>query len=153
MKGDDYCREEPIELVEFLAPYPEGVQEQALRCRETLLRLLWPVTELHFDATAAVCAGFSYTPKTRDIFVNIAVYGDHVTLVFGWGAKLDDPERRLKGQGNQVRHIRLKSEQTLHDPYIEELILQASALAAGREDPSPPSRVIKIYDGPKRRPS
>ena len=145
--------DEPVELIEFLAPYPTQVQDQALRARKFLFDLLSPVTELHFDATAAVCAGFAYTTKTQEIFVNIAVYSDHITLVFGYGATLNDPQHRLKGEGSRVRHIRLKSDEDLKDPYVLDLIRQSSEAAKGRFDPAPPSRIIKVYSGPKRRPA
>src|SRR5579862_1866766 len=105
--------ERPRELVEFLAPYPEDVRNLCLEGRMVLLEMLAPVTELFYDATTAVCAGFTYTHKPADNFVNLAVYSDHVTLVFAWGARLSDPEGRLKGSGNQVRHLRLSGVDTL----------------------------------------
>ncbi|HWD39923.1 MAG TPA: DUF1801 domain-containing protein [Fimbriimonas sp.] len=144
--------EDPAELVEFLQPYPLEVQELMLEGRRFLLDLLWPVTELFFDATQAVCSGFAYMGGVRESFVNLAAYSDHVTLVFGWGARLDDPEKRLNGSGNQVRHLRLKGMETLEDPYVVGLIRQASANAPKPDGPVEPKQIVKIYNGPKKRP-
>ncbi len=143
--------EDVAELREFLTPYPANVQELTLQGRQVLLDMLSPVHELVFDATSAVCCGFSYTEKTRDVFVNLAVYSDHVTLVFGWGVKLADPEKRLKGEGNQVRNMRLQGLETLKDPYVQSLIMEASEKAA-RDDEIIPQKIVKVYEGPKRRP-
>lgn len=143
---------EPTELIEFLAPYPPEVQDLALDGRQYLFDLLSPVTELHYDATSAVCAGFCYSDKPSDNFVNLAVYSDHVTLIFAWGARLNDPEGRLKGEGNQVRNIRLKGMETLRDPYVLGLIEQASNNATQRSETFEPKRIVKVYQGAKRRP-
>jgi hypothetical protein len=143
----------PTKLVAFLAPYPPEVRRLFLDGRSFLLRRLRPVVELHYDATTAVGAGFSYTGDLRGLFVNFAAFADHVTLVFMWGVKLKDRERRLRGEGKQVRHMRLASMETLHDPYVLDLIDQAAANAPRPEGKMKHSIVVKIYKGPKRRPA
>lgn len=143
---------DPTELVEFLAPYPPEVQALTLEARLRLHELVGPASDLFFDATSAVCSGFSYTGHPRDNFVNLAVYANHVTLIFPWGVRLDDPEKRLKGEGNQVRNIRLAGIETLHDPYVVGLVHQAAERAPRPEGPIDPVKYVKIYEGPKRRP-
>ena len=141
-----------MELVEFLQPYPPEVQRLTLEARKILLEMLSPVVELVYDATNAVCDGFAYTEKMRDSFVNLAVYSDHVTLVFQWGVRLEDPEKRLKGGGNQVRHLRLEGAETLRDPYVVGLIEQAANNAPRPSTEVEPKTLVKVYAGPKRRP-
>lgn len=143
---------EPTELVEFLAPYPPEVQSLTLAARLRLHELIGPASDLFFDATAAVCAGFSYTGRARDNIVNLAVYAQHVTLIFPNGANLEDPANRLKGEGGRVRNIRLAGIETLHDAYVVNLILEASRQAARPEEPMKPVKFVKVYNGPKRRP-
>lgn len=143
---------EPDELKTFLLPYPREVQELALKARLRLHELAGPASDLFFDATAAVCSGLSYTGKARDNFVNLAVYANHVTLIFPHGASLIDPEGRLRGEGSRVRNIRLASIETLKDPYVVGLIEQASAAAARPATSMEPIKVVSIYKGPKRRP-
>lgn len=144
---------EPDELIEFLAPYPKEVQEFTLAARLRLHELVGPASDLFFDATTAVCSGFSYTGLPRDNFVNLAVYAKHVTLIFPFGVQLEDPEQRLKGEGNQVRNIRLAGLETLNDVYVVRLIKQAAAMAVKAQLPVEPVKYVKIYNGPKRRPS
>ncbi len=140
------------QLVEFLAPYPEHVRALTLAAREELHTLVGPASDLFFDATQAVCSGFSYTGHPRDNFVNLAVYSDHVTLIFPFGAFLDDPDKRMKGEGKQVRNIRLAGLETLRDPYVVGLIRQCQDRAVRPDAPIEPVQYVKVYEGPKRRP-
>ena len=142
----------PSELVEFLAPYPESVREVMLEGRAALRSVIGAASELVYDATTAVCDGFSYTADVKGGFVNLAAYSDHATLVFGYGALLSDPEARLKGGGKQVRHMRLASAADILDPYVVGLIHEAEANAPKPSEPIEPRLVVKIYQGPKRRP-
>ena len=143
---------EPADLVEFLAPYPDHVQQLTLDGRTVLLEMLYPVSEIFYDAMSAVCSGFTYTGIVRDSFVNLAVYADHVTLIFSYGVQLHDPESRLKGGGTRVRHIRLTGLQTLKDPYVVQLVKQAAEQAVRPLEPIEPRTVVKVMSGPKRRP-
>ena len=144
--------DDPAVLVNFLAPYPPAVQELTLLARRELHAMLGPVSDLLFDATQAVCSGFSYTGEPRDNFVNLAVYSDHVTLIFPWGVHLIDPEGRLRGEGKQVRNMRLKGIETLRDPYVIDLIRQCQDRAVRPTQPIEPVQYVKVCDGPKRRP-
>jgi hypothetical protein len=143
----------PAELKGYLAPYPKDVQRAMTEGRVALAALVGPASELIYDATSAVCDGFSYTGGVRGIFVNLAAFKDHVTLVFGYGANLDDPDSRLSGGGKQVRHVRLRSAADLADPAIVALVRQSAEQAPRPEAAIEPSVVTKAYAGPKRRPS
>lgn len=143
----------PDALIEFLAPYPPHVRDAMLEGREILIELLDNPSELVFDATSAVCDGFAYTADVKGCFVNLAAYSNHATLVFGHGAALDDPLERLKGEGKQVRHLRMKGAEDLRDPYVRDLILQAERNAPRPDLPKPATLVVKVYAGPKRRPA
>jgi hypothetical protein len=139
------------ELEGFLTAYHPDVQKMALESRVRLANIVGPAHEFVFDATSAVCVAFGFTTKWQKAFVNIAVYPKHVTLVFPWGVELNDPEKRLKGEGKQVRNIRLVPPEILDDPYIVELINQAATRAARPEVVEEFKKYIKVYDGPKRR--
>lgn len=142
----------PDDLIRFLAPYPPEVRELALEARLALLDLLFPINEVIYDATTAVCAGVLYTDHPRDCFVNLAVYAKHVTLIFSWGVALDDPEGRLRGEGTRVRHVRLDGMETMRDPYIVGLIRQAALAAPKPEHLGEPHVIVKVMKGLKRRP-
>lgn len=144
---------DPAPLVEFLAPYPPEVQALTLAARLFLVERYGPVVEVFWDATQAVCSALTYTGKDRDTFVNLAVYSNHVTLIFPWGVDLDDPECRLKGGGTRVRNVRLvEGMATLQDPCVLGLIDQACARAPRPAEPPEPSAIVKVMNGPKRRP-
>lgn len=144
---------EPTELIEFLTPYPANVQQLALDARLRLHELVGPASDLFFDATSAVCSGFSYTGLPKDNFINLAVYSAHVTLIFPFGARLDDPQKMLKGDGSRVRNIRLKGLETLSDPYVVGLVRQCVDSAVKPDLPIEPLKYVKVYQGPKRRPA
>jgi hypothetical protein len=143
----------PAELNAYLAPYPKDVQRAMIEGRVALAALVGPASELIYDATNAVCDGFSYTGGVRGIFVNLAAFGDHVTLVFGHGAHLDDPDGRLSGGGTQVRHVRLRGAADLADPAIVALVRQSAERAPRPGAAMEPRVITKTYAGPKRRPS
>lgn len=140
-------------LLEFISPYAEPVQRIMLESRLKLWDMLAPVNEIFWDATQTVCSGFTYTEKTSDCFVNLAIYANHVTLIFLWGVKLNDPEGRLRGEGSRVRNYRLVDASTLDDPYIVDLIQQASDTAKRPAKPMEPITIVKVMNGPKKRPT
>ncbi len=144
---------EPTELIEFLELYPGPVVDLALQARLVLLEMLWPVSEIYYDANSAVCSGFTYTGRVSDNFMNLAVYADHVTLIFPQGVHLNDPQGVLKGGGNQVRHIRLAGIETLRQAAVIDLLNQAAIQAPGSRGETEPIVVVKVMKGRKRRPA
>ncbi len=143
----------PPSLVEFLAPYPDAVQEVAYAARAILYDRFAPISEIFYDATQAVCLGFTYTDHERNNFINLAVYANHVSLIFPYGAQLDDPEGRLKGTGTRVHHTRLIGVEDLEDRYLTGLIEQARRRAVTPNEPLPETIIVKSMRGPKRRPT
>ena len=144
--------DEVSQLHQFLSPYPPEVQDLALRSRDLLRERLWPVSEIFWDATQAVCLGFTFTHSTADNFFNLAVYAKHVTLIFPTGATLADPEGRLRGEGTRVRNMRLTSIEMFDDPYVWSLIGESAE--RGKRPPTPvePIIIVKVMNGPKKRP-
>ena len=57
------------DLETFLIPYPEHVRSLMIEGRALLLSRLQPIIEMHYDATSAVCAGFSTTGDLKGLFV------------------------------------------------------------------------------------
>lgn len=143
---------EPPEYAEFLAPYPEEIRALARAMRRRLLEILPPCIETVWDATQTVVVGFGFGEKTKDAFLSIPAYPKHVSLSFLYGARLMDPEGRLNGAGNQVRHLRVPGLALLEDPYILGLIAQAAATAPHAGEPLEPRTLVRSMTGPKRRP-
>ncbi|MBC8063554.1 MAG: DUF1801 domain-containing protein [Chlorobia bacterium] len=143
---------EPPEYAEFLAPYPSEVQRLAQDLRKRLLELLPPCIETVWDATNAVGVAFGFTERNADHFIHLPVYTKYVNLGFSHGAQFADPENRLKGTGSRIRHLRLTSLENLEDPYVQDLIRQAHEGAVRSKEPVEPRSIIRVMDGPKRRP-
>lgn len=143
---------EPPELLEFLVPYPLATQELARALRRRMLEFLPPCIETLWDATNAVGVAFGFTEHNRDHFIHLPVYTKYVNLGFSWGASLKDPEQRLIGTGARVRHIKLTAASDLEDPYLQDLILQAWMTAPNAGVSVTPKTLVRVMDGPKRRP-
>lgn len=143
---------EPPEFVEFLAPYPVATQELARGLRARMLELLPPCIETVWDATNAVGVAFGFTERNADHFIHLPAYTKYVNLGFSFGTSLDDPEGRLKGTGSRIRHLRMERVEDLDDPYVLRLIQQAIETAPRPKGEVEPRTIIRVMDGPKRRP-
>ena len=108
--------------------------------------------EMVYDNYGALVIGFGATERPGEAVFSIAVYADHVTLVFIWGVGLFDPGKLLRGGGNQVRHIRLASPEMLDDPAVQALMTEAIARSARPFDDTQPGRMVIRAIAPKQRP-
>ena len=151
----------PADLIKFLRPYDPQVQELALKLRALVLEEMAPCYENIYDAYSAVAIGYGTSDKLRDGIFHIAVYSKHVNLGFNKGATLPDPKRILQGNGNQIRHITIKSVEDIKRPGLRAYIRRArkKALADARKlgEPLPkqPDGVVstvKAIYARKRRP-
>lgn len=143
---------EPVALVEFLGPYPPATQELARALRGRIVALLPPCVETVWDATNAVGVAYGFTERNREHFLHLPVYTKYVNLGFSHGTSLDDPEGRLAGSGARIRHVKLESAEDLDDPYLHDLVRQAWETAVRPEGPVEPRTIVRVMEGPKRRP-
>jgi hypothetical protein len=151
MVHDPFMLPEPDWYLEILQPYPPEVVALARSARLRLLACLPPCVEVIWDATNAVTSGYGRSERTADQWLHLPVYAKWVNLGFNLGALMDDPEGRLVGVGNQVRHIRLQSADDIDDPYVQDLIRQAVSLRPP-EGPITPRQAFREMNGPRRRP-
>src|SRR5437870_7503535 len=98
----------PADLKKFLRPYDRDVQRLALDLRALVLEEMAPCYENIYDAYSAVAIGYGTSDRLSDGIFHIAVYSKHVNLGFNDGATLDDPKAILKGNGNRIRHIKIR---------------------------------------------
>jgi Uncharacterized conserved protein len=115
------------QLIEYLAPYDVRVGELALRLREIVIGEAPDATEIVFRSYT-VSIIFSYTEKWTGSFCYIALATKHVNLGLTEGARLDDPEGVLEGDGKQMRHIKIKKPEDLNKPYLRKFIRAAMKL-------------------------
>ena len=151
----------PKELISFLQPYSPEIGELALQLRAVVLNEMGPCYENIYDAYSAVAIGYGTSDRLGDGILHIAVYSKHVNLGFNDGATLDDPKGILKGAGNRIRHIKIKSLEDVRRPELRHYIQRAKkhaqfeARKLGETPKKMPGGVIstvkKIY-ARKRRP-
>ena len=61
----------------------------------------------------------------------VAVQNGYVNLGFYEGARLDDPEGLLEGTGEAMRHVKIRSADTLENPVLTELVKSAATQCRG----------------------
>jgi hypothetical protein len=117
------------ELEGFIAKYSDAVAVQIRAARSAMRTRLPGAVELVYDNYNALAIGYGATERAGDIVFSIAAYPRWISLFFARGAALDDPARRLKGEGSQVRHIVLTDLALLDDREVRALMDQALACA------------------------
>jgi hypothetical protein len=119
----------PPELIKFLKPYDREIQQLALNLRSLVLEEMAPCYENIYDAYNAVAIGYGPSDRLGDGVFHVAVYAKHVNLGFNHGATLDDPLGILKGTGNQIRHLTIKTPADLARPEIRSYVRRARQVA------------------------
>jgi hypothetical protein len=147
------ARRTPPRLKEFLAPFPDDVQEVALALRKRVLAVMPDAHEFVWDATNAV--SLVYTPSTRwqDGVVHIATYAKRVNLGFNDGAALNDPLGILTGTGSRIRHVSFHSIPDVKADWIDEYLHAALDHAGLNTSMGDRGTTLRVSEGPKRRPT
>jgi hypothetical protein len=143
------------EYLKFLQPFGPAIIDLALAVRKLVLSETKGAIELIYDAYNAVAAGYTFTGRPSDACIHIAVYARWVNLGFHRGSQLPDPEKRLQGTGNWVRHIRITSKEDLNDPAIRAFVKTAveRAIYPDPKSKPAPSSVVRGNYPRKRRPA
>jgi hypothetical protein len=130
----------PKELVGFLKRFDPAIRELALDARELVLKTLAPSNESVLDVYV-LAMNYGFSEKMKDQVMYIGVYTTHINLGFHCGARMDDPEGVLEGDGKQMRHIRITSRADLGNPIVRDYLCRAAP------DDSARSRTLttKVY--------
>jgi hypothetical protein len=105
-----------------------------------------------YDNYNALAIGFGSSDRIKDIVLSLAVMPRWVTLCFMWGVRFTDPHKLLKGEGSQIRHIRLMTAEALDDPRIDRLIAEALTIADRPIDAAAPHQLVIKSISAKQRP-
>jgi hypothetical protein len=140
------------QLDSFLAKYNPEIAALARKCLVKMRKRLPGSLEMVYDNYSALVIGFVPNERPSDAIFSIVLYPRHVSLCFLQGAGLPDPQKRLQGSGNLVRHIRLEGAETLDEPEIASLINTALHRAKVPLDPKQRSKLIIKSISAKQRP-
>jgi hypothetical protein len=109
----------------FIDKFSPDVASQARAMLAHLQRRIPGATIPVYDNYNALAIGFGPDDRVKHIVLSLAVFPRWVTLCFTWGVNLPDPDKLLKGAGNQVRSLRLAGPDQLGDPRVDALIAAA----------------------------
>jgi hypothetical protein len=113
------------QLEKFLARYTPEIAGLARAALAKMRKRLPGAVEMVYDNYNALVIGFGPSERASEAILSIAVYPRWINLFFLHGKSLRDPEKLLKGSGNQVRSLVLESAGTLDDPRVQDLIEEA----------------------------
>src|SRR5512140_1000098 len=95
------------QLAVFLSEFDPEVARVGREAIEKLRRLLPGAVVMVYDNYNALAIGFSPGDRPSEAVLSIALFPRHAALCFLFGKGLPDPEGLLRGEGNQVRSLRL----------------------------------------------
>jgi hypothetical protein len=140
------------ELDGFLSNYSPDIASLARKILVKMRSRLPGALELVYDNYNALAIGFGPTERASDAIFSIAVFPRWVSLFFFQGAKLEDPEKLLKGSGKRARHIVLEDAATLDRPAVKVLMKRALTRAEKPLDRKARGRVVIKSVSSKQRP-
>jgi hypothetical protein len=121
------------DLNKFLKPFSPEIKKMALGLREFIWKLYPNCNELVYDNYNALAFGWSISDKLGDTFCSIAVMEKYCHFGFYRGVDISDPEKKLLGQGNQYRYIKVHKPEDFPKTYIKKLLKEAYANAVARK--------------------
>ena len=113
------------QLAALLAKYDRGVAAVAQAARKKLRERLFGAVEIVSQNASALTISFGPTEQLSEAILSIAVYQGWVNVFFPNGARLADPQKLLRGRGNQVPNILLVNADVLDRPAVQALVTQA----------------------------
>jgi hypothetical protein len=140
------------QLDSFFAKYDPAIAAFARRVLVKMRQRLLGAVEMVYDNYNGLVIGFGPNDRASLAIFSIVLFPRWVTLCFLQGAALPDPHRRLQGQGNVVRHIRLEDRTVLDDPDVLRLMNLALQRAKLPLDPKNRRQLIIKSISAKQRP-
>ncbi len=140
------------QLNAFLAKYTPAIRSQAKAAIATMRKRLPHAVEFVYDNYNALVIGYGPNERPSDALFSIALYPRYVNLFFLQGASLADPEKLLRGSGNQVRRIRLEDASVLDRQAVRALMAQAVKSSDVPMDPKRRRKLLIRAISAKHRP-
>jgi hypothetical protein len=141
-----------VQLDNFLDAFTLEIAAFARVALAKMRQRLPHAVEMIYDNYNALACGFGPTEKTSEAIFSIAVFPKNVSLFFLQGAVLPDPKGLLQGEGNVVRYIRLKDEDTLDRSDVKALMTTALKMAKVPMDKKTQYKLVIKSVSAKQRP-
>jgi len=115
------------DLSKFLKPFDNEKNEIVFWLRDFIWDLYPDSNELIYDNYNALAFGWSPTDKVGHTFCSIAVGRSTNNVHFGfyWGSQINDPDKKLIGNGNQYRYMLVANKKDFPKTYIKKLLKEA----------------------------
>lgn len=110
------------QVASFIAKFDPGMAKRIRACRAALRKRLPTANEIVYDNYNFFVIGYGPNERPSHCIVSLVSDKHGVSLAFLYGKGLPDPEKRLLGNGSQVRSVRLPSAATLGEPAIDALL-------------------------------
>jgi hypothetical protein len=141
----------------FAAKYLPAIARQFKAANATMRKRLPGAYAFVYDNWNGLVIGYSPTARPSDAIFSILAQPDHITLCFLQGVHLADPKKLLRGEGNQVRSVRLVDGLTLDTPAVKALMAKAleddeNARMLDATNVSPKDRLVVRSVSAKQRP-
>ena len=140
------------QLKGFIAKFEPRHQALIRAARKTLRKRLPTAHELVYDNYNFFVIGYGPTERPSDAILSLTGASNGVGLCFIHGASLPDPQKILRGSGNQTRFIRVDSVDVLARPAVKALISAALAKAKTPLQPKGRGSLIIRSVSSKQRP-
>ena len=140
------------QLRSFVAKFEPHNQALLRAARRALRARLPTAVELVYDNYNFFVIGYSPTERPSDAILSLTGSSNGVGLCFLYGAKLRDPNKILRGSGNQTRSIHLDSVAVLAQADVAALIDQAVEQARAPFASRGPRKLIIRSISAKQRP-
>ena len=114
------------QLAVALARFSPEVVKVAKIARAKMRGRMPRAIEMVYDNYAALVIGYSPNERPSEAILSIVIFPRWVTICLTQGKHLPDPQRLLKGNGNQVRTFRLDAGAAILDtPGVRTLVSEA----------------------------
>jgi hypothetical protein len=121
------AKEDRVDLLKLISPFPDEAQNKALWLRDFVWAQYPQANELIFDNHDNIILGWSPTEKVGHASCAIVVDRTNNNVYFGFydGAALTDPEKLLIGNGKRYRYIQIENINDFPQAYITQLLKNA----------------------------
>jgi hypothetical protein len=116
-----------VELRTLVAKHASAHQQLVAAVRRSLRKRMPTAHEVAYEYRSWVVISYSPSEHGYEGVLAVRASADGVKLYFNSGKGLPDPEKLLRGSGNQVRWIQIETASTLARPAVARLIDEAIA--------------------------